>query len=150
MYRGDSAVAVDAMGKLEDVLLGMSRLPERVAQDAAPKIHGFLQEQYKTGRDAYGKPWTALAPSTIARGRRPPPLTATGRMRDGTVAEARPGGISIRLGAPYWYYAQVGFRSGRRTVPAREILPTKGWPRRWLDAINTSAAKVARDIEGGG
>lgn len=157
MYRGNLAVAVAAMDKLESVLQGMSSLSHRVAIDAAPKISALLFEQFKTGRNPYGQPWAPLAASTLARGRRPPPLTDTRKLRDGCIATARPGGISIRMGRPEWYFHQVGFRvwSGRGKarhavkVPAREILPSKGWPRRWLAAINESAAKVARDIEGG-
>jgi len=149
MYRGNLAVAVSAMGKLDRMLVGMSSLPHRVAIDAAPKISALLFEEFKTGRNPYGQPWAPLAASTIAKGRRWPPLTDTRKLRDGSLATARPGGISIRMGRSEWYFHQVGFRCGKTHVPARETLPSRGWPRRWLAAINESAVKTAREIQGG-
>jgi hypothetical protein len=142
MYRGNLAVAVSAMGRLESVLNGMSRVPQRVAELAAPRISGLLFEQYKTGRDPYGKAWEPISPNTYRRvtKRRWPPMTDTRRLRDGTMATARPGGISIRMGRPEWYFSQVG----TVTQPVRTLLPDRGWPRRWLDALNESAASVVK------
>jgi hypothetical protein len=142
MYRGNLAVAVSAMGKLESVLRGMSRVPYRTAQVAAPRISGLLFEEFKQGRDPYGTPWEPISPNTYRKvtKRRWPPLTDTRRLRDGSMATAMPGGISIRMGRPEFYFHQIG----TVTMPARPILPDRGWPRRWLDALNQSAASVVK------
>ena len=117
MYRGNLAVAVSAMGKLESVLRGMSRVPYRTAQVAAPRISGLLFEEFKQGRDPYGTPWEPISPNTYRKvtKRRWPPLTDTRRLRDGSMATAMPGGISIRMGRPEFYFHQVG----TVTMPAR-------------------------------
>lgn len=150
MYRGERAVAVSAIGKLESLLVGLARVPFQVAIKSSPKINGLLLEQFKTGRNPYGQPWAPLKPATLATGRTPPPLTGFSRkLRNGTIATARPGGLAIRMGASYWYFHAVGYRVGKTRVPIREILPSKGWPRRWLAALNESAVEVMRDLARG-
>jgi hypothetical protein len=150
MRRGDATAADAALDSLRRTLERLAYVPRRVAVIAAPKITTLLQEQFRLGRDPYGVSWAPLRASTIAKGRRNPPLTDTRKLRDGTAAKARPGGragIALKSGAPYGAFAQVGFRVGRTRVPPRRIFPQRGIPAAWkkvLDAASRQAVREAR------
>jgi hypothetical protein len=142
MRRGGGSLAIADLGRLIKTIERLAMLPRSVARIAAPQITEQLAREFDEGKDPYGRPWAPLRPSTLARGRRPPPLTDKRDLRDGTKAKAGPAGISIRLGARYGFFHQVGFRAGRTRVPPRRVLPQYGLPRAW-SAILTAAAKQA-------
>ena len=151
MIRGNAMACIGALGTLERTLERLRDVPRRAADLAAPQIDAMIQEQFRAGVDPYGRPWAPLRPSTIARGRRPPPLTDTGSLRNGT--RARPGrggraGVWIQLGAAYGYFAQVGFTVGRTRVPPRRILPQFGMPKAWTFALRQSCSQAARTAVG--
>ena len=142
MRRGGANLAIADLGRLIKTIERLAMLPRSVARIAAPKLNEILQQEFELGQDPYGRPWAPLRPSTLARGRRPPPLTDRRNLRDGTKARPLPAGISISLGARYGFFHQAGFRVGRTRVPPRRILPQYGLPRAW-SAILTAAAKQA-------
>jgi hypothetical protein len=148
-YRGSAAMAISQIGKLQQLLTRMSDIPRRTAVDAAPKIEALVQAQFRAGTDPYGRSWRRLMPSTIAKGRKPPPLSDTKALRDGTRVFARAAhraGIVIQLGESYGYFAQVGFRVGKTVVPARRILPQFGLPDSWRRALESSAREMGQRI----
>lgn len=122
----------------------LAYVPRKVAVIAAPKISALIRRQFLNGCDPYGRQWRALRPSTLANGRRPPPLTDTARMRDGTVAKPGRAGITLTVGAPYAKFHQYGFRAGRTSVGPRRILPNAGMPASWRKALDESATLAIR------
>lgn len=135
------------MRGLASAIASLNKVPEAAAREAAPKLTLLLQEQFDRGLDPYGRPWQPLAPRTLARGRRPPPLTDTGRLRGGTGAVARGGGqpgIQLVAGAEYGKFAQFGFRVRGKAVPAREIFPTLGLPLAWALVIKNVMRRAVR------
>ncbi len=120
------------MQRLEEQLARLAQVPSRAAAEAATEITKELKKEFADGKDPYGKPWAPLKPSTIKSGRKPPPLTAGGTLRDGTEAKPMAGaGIQVTVGAPYGVFHQTGTSK----MAARKILPEKSFPKAWTTAI---------------
>lgn len=148
MIRGGASAAVAALESLSKTLEKLAYVPRRVAVIAAPRITKLLQAQFRAGKDPYGTPWKPLRPSTIAKGRRNPPLTDSRKLRDKTMASARPGGragIVLKSGAPYGAFHQVGFRVGRTRVAPRRIFPQRGLPAEWSRVLAESTRQAVRE-----
>ena len=137
----DSALARmhASIGAVVNRLGGVAK---RVAVLAAPVISEHVQQQYRFGRDPYGMPWKPLKPATLARGRRPPPLTDTGLLRNTTTVRPRIGspGIVIRLPQPGVFH-----QLGTRHMVARPVLPTRGIPRMWSDTLRRASLRAMRE-----
>lgn len=126
---------ISQMGRLADRLGDLARIPSRVSARVADEIAQSIQtDEFDAGRDPYGTPWADLAPSTVAHGRFPPPLTDTREMRDSVhVAPMRPAGVSITIDHPAAVH-QAGAPS--KNLPARPILPARQeLPERWQEFI---------------
>lgn len=122
-------------------LARLARIPEEVSADAATGIQELLLDQYAAGTDPFLRAWKALAPSTIAKGRHPPPGTETFVMRDSTKATAMPGGgVSFDVGPAYaTYYDRV-----------RPIFPRGNMPAGYYAIIRAALKKRATAaLEGG-
>jgi hypothetical protein len=136
------------MGRLDRIIEELSDLPRKIAVDVAPQITTLLRKQFTSGADPYGRPWAPMKPSTLARGRRPPPLSASKKLRDGTVARPSPGnraGLRLVVRARYGTFHQTGFRVGRTRVPARRILPQQGMPASWRAVFAASSRRLAQE-----
>lgn len=150
MIRGNAMAAIGSIGRLGQLLDRLMDLPRKVAAEAKPEIDRLLRRQFAAGVDPYGRPWAPLRPATIATGRRAPPLTGfTRELRGGTgviLGGGNKAGLRVRLGAPYGYFHQVGYRNARtgRKVPARRILPQFGMPVAWNMALRRAATSIAR------
>jgi phage gpG-like protein len=145
MRRGGANLAIAELGRLIQTIERLSEVPRKVAVIAAPKLTRLLQAQFRAGTDPYGRAWAPLKASTLAKGRRPPPLTDKKRLRDGTMAKVARYGIRMVVGAPYGFFHQVGFRNGRTRVPARRILPQTGYPVAWKRVLDDAARQAARE-----
>ncbi len=141
-----SGVAGDfnKLGLLIANLGKLSQVPDAAAPEAATAITAELQAEFKGGKDPYGKAWAALKPSTLATGRKPPPLTGwTTKLRDGTLARAVRGvGIQLLAGAAYGAFHQ----SGTKNMAARPIFPYGGLPKAWNAAIAQAVRNAVRKI----
>lgn len=135
------------LGQLAGNVGRLARVPARVAAFAAPAIADEIEGEFATGRDPYGRPWAPLKPRTLARGRRPPPLTDTGAMRAGVdVRPMRGAGIAITFAdeIPAYFHNR-----GTRYMARREILPTGTFPARWARALERSGIEASqRTMEG--
>jgi hypothetical protein len=149
MRRTNAAQAVEALRGLERTLERLVYVPRKVAIIAAPKLTALVHRQFADGTDPYGRPWRGLRPSTLATGRRNPPLTGfTRRLKDGTKARPRAGGragIEFRIGARYGKFHQTGFRVGRTYVSPRRILPQFGLPQAWSRVLNEATRQAIRE-----
>jgi hypothetical protein len=142
-------MAIESLGRLEQVLDRLVSVPRRVAVIAAPRLTELLQSQFAEGKDPYGRPWRLLKPSTLRTGRRNPPLTGfTRKLRDGTKAATQPSnraGIRVKVGARYGFFHQSGFQRGHTYVAPRRILPQFGLPIAWSRVLKESAKQAARE-----
>ncbi len=103
-------------------------MPSQISKDFAKWSTQRLREGYAEGKDPNGNAWAPLRPATLARGRFPPPLTDTGKMRDSTKAVALPGsGVGFEIGPAY----AVHHYQGTTIMAAREQLPHGGLPSKW-------------------
>jgi hypothetical protein len=130
------------IGGLQRSLKELASVPSRAARPASDALNVLIREGYDRGTDPYGRAWAPLAASTLARGRNPPPLTASRRMRDNTLANPLKGvGIGIRLPFP----GIIHMGGSRRNLPARPPLPKGGrLPLAWRDAVNTAVTMAYR------
>jgi len=127
------------LGKLIDNLDKLAEVPSRASGEVARELTKELQIEFATGTDPYGKPWAPLKPSTLARGRHPPPLTASGALARGTeVTPMQHAGVQIVLGMPYGFFHQ----RGTVKMEARKPLPDKAMPRQWQQIINTAVSNA--------
>jgi hypothetical protein len=143
-----AAQAIAALGRIQRVVDELGQLPRKLAVAAAPDITAMLHQQFVDGKDPYGRAWKPLAKSTVAKGRRNPPLYGpTRKLADGTMAKPMTGGrigLTLIVGAPYGIFHQ----QGRGRPPRREILPTRGMPAAWRRALDTQAKLLARRAAG--
>lgn len=124
------------LGRLEENLAELAEVPSRAAKDACIGIRSAIREQFLKGIDPYGKPWESLAPATIAKGRKPPPMTDTGTMKLGMQVRPMGGsGIAVTSDAEYLGFHQ-GQGSPNANVPPRHVLPEGELPETWEDAID--------------
>lgn len=115
--------------RLADHYRTLAEVPSQVSREAAESIKASIELQFDQGCDPYGNPWLPLAPSTIARGRFPPPLTDSHDLRDSiTVTPMSGSGIQIDVGEDYGIYHQK----------TRPILPEAEMPLPWKEAIQKS------------
>lgn len=148
MRSGNADVAVRALESVQKQVDELARMPRKLAVACAPLITQLLRGGFATGRDPYGRPWRALRPATLAKGRRPPPLTDTRELADGTMAKALNGnraGLHLVVGAKYGAFHQVGFRVGKTKVGPRRILPAFGMPASWRQVFAEQAKRLARE-----
>lgn len=149
MIRGDAMVGIAQIGRLKETIRRLSELPRAIAAEAKPGIDRLLRDEFTDGTDPYRRPWTPLRPSTLAKGRTPPPLTDTRALRRGTRVLHPPGrrGLQIVTG-PHGYFHQVGFRVYRTRVEPRRILPQFGLPVAWKQVLRDAARRCARRAVG--
>jgi phage gpG-like protein len=131
------------MQRLEENLRKLAEIPSRAAVEASVEITKELKREFASGKDPYGRAWAPLKPSTIKSGRRAPPLTDTGTLRDGTEAKPlRGAGIAVTVGAPYGVYHQAGTRK----MAPRKILPELVMPASWNRAIVNAVRKAFKKV----
>jgi phage gpG-like protein len=133
--------AARVLADLHKLLLTVEKLayvPRATARIAAPKLTDLIRRQFAQGLDPYGRQWRALKPATIAKGRRPPPLTDSGKLAGGTGAKVGPAGITLTVGAKYGVFHQTGTRN----MAARRILPAFGLPAAWRKVLDDAAKQA--------
>jgi len=137
---------ISRMGQLADRVADLASVPSRASAKIARELEGLIQEEFDAGRDPYETPWKPLAAATKAKGRTPPPLTDTHRLRDGIrVRPQRPAGVAITVDAPYAAPHQTGWSGPQGDGPARPILPARDvLPPDWDDVIGDAVAREFR------
>lgn len=116
----------------------LAQVPSRMAPAASREIASLIDRQFSAGRDPYGRAWAKLKPSTLARGRRPPPLTDTHEMRNGIQVRPMQGaGIAVTFGNDV---PAVFHQYGTKHMAARSILPRGAFPATWARALERVGA----------
>lgn len=121
----------------------LASVPSRVARRGAVAITNQIHTDTASGLDCYGKPFAPLAVSTLRRGRRPPPMVATGASLDATKARPLSGaGIAIILGGAYEHHLR---KTSNR--PARQVVPVRaGLPATWKRRIEAEERRVVAEV----
>jgi len=123
------------LGRLAENLRALSEVPSQASREAAKGIQRAIRTQFTSGTDPYGEPWEPLKQSTLDKGRTPPPMTDTGRMKRGMrVRPSKGAGIEVTSEAEYLGFHQ-GQGSPRANVPPRHVLPEGELPDSWQKAI---------------
>lgn len=126
-------------------LRDLAAVPSKVAADVARAMKQDLLMRFARGEDPYGRAWAPLKPATLAKGRRPPPLTDTGRGKHGIrFSPLRGAGVGIRSTVRYMRYHMRATpdRAARKFLP-EGTLP-KNWRVIWQRALDRRAAEVLR------
>lgn len=130
----------DPLAGLRRALGQLAKVPSQASKEASDGINRLIQQEFSAGTDPYGRGWADLKPSTIAKGRHSPPLTATGQMRARTKASPMSGG-GIQLEAP----SPANFhQSGTVVMAKRAILPDKGLPVAWKAEIDKAVTNTIK------
>lgn len=155
--------------KFSAAILELARIPSQVSAQAARDLSKEIQRSFDKGVDPFGKPWKPLAKATIAKGRRPPPLTDTGAGRRSVIVRPAVGaGIQITVGLVRMLYAQFGGKShlrghrknkkfgtsadlsaARGNPPKRSFLPFDEMPPRWIQIYQSSLDAVLGKLKVG-
>jgi hypothetical protein len=122
-------------------LTSLAGVPSQVARTVAKRISWDIQANFDLGRDPYRKAWHPLAPSTIKRGRFPPPLTDTRAGRQGVkVKPMQSGGIKLLNSVDYMGFHQKGEGQKRRSFFPDNTLPKK-WQSIWDEELTKAVEK---------
>lgn len=121
----------------------LARVPSKVAPAVARRMRADLMRRFAAGQDPYGKKWARLKPATLAKGRRPPPLTDTGRGKRGIRFRPLPGaGIGITSSVEYMRYHMraTANRAARKFLPEGSL--PAAWRRIWREELTRKAREV--------
>lgn len=121
----------------------LAQVPSRAAARVALELRAELMRSFAQGTDPYGRRWAPLKPSTLAKGRRPPPLTHTGRGKRGIkFAPLRGAGVSITSSVGYLgtHMRATPDRAARKFLP-EGVLP-KRWREIWQRAVDAEVRKT--------
>ena len=127
----------DAFKAIIVALQALEEAPRIALKRSELKIKTLVEAQFDEGRDPYGEPWAALAASTVAKGRTPPPLTDTGAMRKSLRVVASADGLTCSMAEPFKFH-----QYGTVNMPARPILPAEGVPPEWEKVITETVEEV--------
>lgn len=124
--------AIAELHALRGNLAALTGVPARLAVRGSNRLTRIIRANTSAGLDAYGKPFRALASSTLRRGRKPPPMVDTTLSLSETRARPLAGsGIAIVLGGAYMHHVR-----SYKTRPARSVLPERsGLPVSWNAAL---------------
>ena len=125
------------MGRLNTLGLAktvrqLQRVPAQMARPVADRLNRWIQEGFDKGEDPYGVAWAPLAQATLDRGRFPPPLTDTRRMRSQAILVPLSGsGLAL---LPQISYGRRHM-AGTPDMPKRRYYPDAGIPAAWHRVI---------------
>lgn len=145
------ASADDAIRQMHAVARGLENVGPRVVAAVAREMQGelrnILADEFNAGVDPEGASWAPLKKATLARGRTPPPLTATGKMRRSIKAVRRPTSVAIDATA---LEPAVFHQHGTKHMAARPIWPAEGSvPDRYAKRLEEAALRAGAQVLSG-
>jgi len=124
-----------ALASIMRAIHELNKVPSQAARQASSEIQTLIEGQFASQADPYGNAWAPHAKETIRRWGPHPILTLTGAMGQVSVTPRAGAGITVTLGADYSQFHQTGTAN----MPARPILPNRGLPESWQNAIENAA-----------
>jgi hypothetical protein len=135
---------IGRMGQLAERVADLASVPSRAAAKVSRELGVLIADEFDAGADPYGTAWAPLAKATLAAGRTPPPLTATGAMRSSVAVSPLPhAGVGITIAHPAAPH-QTGWSGPQGSGPARPILPEREMPPLWAEAIEGAVREEFR------
>ena len=141
---------ISKMGDLAQHIATLASVPSRASKRVAEAIEQLILDEFDAGADPYGNAWAPLEEVTLQKRSQTsePPLTDYGTMRRSLIVRPMSGaGISITIDHPAAPH-QTGWSGPRGSGPARPILPSKGMPLAWQEAIETATDEEIRKSVG--
>ena len=115
----------DSLNKIVQEVQSLSGLPKATTKRVATKIGRLIDQQFDDGVDPYGEPWAPKADGS------PSHLDDTGDMRASVDVSAQGTEVTASIDDPFPFH-----EAGTANMPARPILPYKGTPPAWEDAVD--------------
>jgi hypothetical protein len=133
--------------EFSQALRHLVKVPAQITGPASVQIKREILLNFDKGRDPYGNAHAPLKPSTIARGRHPPPLTDSGAGKRGITVKPAPGaGIRLESNVPYMRRHQLG--APKANLVSRPFFPTNVLPKRWAMRIQAEYDKQIKKVIG--
>lgn len=125
-------------------LRGLLAIPATASREVAAALKNQIDLDTSSGKDCYGKNFAPLKPATVARGRKPPPMVATGASLDATTVKPAAGaGVVVQLGGHYPHHMKAtANRAARRTLPVG-TRPAM-WTARIKRAVDSAVKRALR------
>lgn len=125
-------------GQFAQSLNTLTKMASEISTHVAVQIERRMKRGFRQGTDPYGRPYAGLLPSSIARGRKPPPLRKFAKH-----AHARPlpgAGVALVVDHP-----QAGFhQTGTRHMAQRIVVPDRATPPEWRSMIDRELKRALR------
>lgn len=125
-------------GQFARALRDLAKVPAAIAAPVAHALTARTRKDFRSGHDAYGRAYAPLAPASLDRGRRPPPLRKYARF-----AHVRPlpgSGVAMLNEHP-----QAGFhQTGTSRMPKRIVVPDGAVPAEWRRIIEREFKRALR------
>jgi phage gpG-like protein len=132
--------------EFSQALRKLATVPSRISADVAKNIRKDIMQRFAKGEDPYRKKWRPLAPATLAKGRRPPPLTASGKGKRGIKVRPSAGaGVALESNVAYMGVHQNG--RGNHP-PRRSFFPVNVLPKSWAEIVRKAYVKQVRKTLG--
>jgi hypothetical protein len=119
----------DGLTKIRAAALTMPKVMSQASRDAAEELEDLIEALFAHGVDPFGNAWEDLRPSTLKKGRHPPPLTDEGVLRAVHVAPLQSAGLEVDFPEDYAEFHQSGTSrmAKRQLVPEPEEFDASKW-----------------------
>lgn len=125
-------------GQYARALRELTRVPSQIAAPVAAALTREMRKNFRAGQDAYGRAYASLLPTSLARGRTPPPLRKYARF-----ASVRPlpsVGVAFVVDHP-----QAGFhQTGTRFMAQRIVVPDGALPATWRAVVEREFKRMVK------
>ena len=118
-------MGLEGIAKIQKAILELPSIMSRASTDAAAELEDVIEQQFAQGIDPYGNAWAELKPSTLQRGRTPPPGTDTGALRAVHVTPLQSAGIRVEFDEQYASF----YGAKRPLVPNADSFASSSWYR---------------------
>jgi phage gpG-like protein len=105
----------------------------RLITRLAPRLNALKDRNFAAGRNPYGAAFAQLRPATLLKGRTPPPLSDTLRLKRSASLAPTPSGLAMQ-GIPRYGWVHM---AGRPDMAKRRWFPDAGLPAECVDMLGT-------------
>jgi len=125
-------------GQFAQALRALAKVPSATAAPVAAALTREMRKNFRAGQDAYGRAYSPLLPTSLARGRRPPPLRKYARFA--SVKPLPSVGVAFVVDHP-----QAGFhQTGTRYMAKRIVVPDGSLPATWRRIVEREFKRLVK------